>query len=410
MMVAARPFVVTSVLRFSLAVALAIAGVACGSKGGGAPGRGGAGGAAGDAGTGGGAGAGMAGAGGTATGGNGNGGGGAAGTGGGVVITPRRCSGNVADGGMLSEGTMFVGSMARLPSSAVADATAIYWANQETVHRMTIADGRDEVLYQVPSTFGRSIQGMDIDSQYIYFFESGTEGKGLLRLPLAGGEAPTVLMAVRSVTDLVVSNGYIYFHSFERLGTISRVPVTGGTPVDLVRDIEPRGVLVAGGYVWFVNPDSSIAPIRLLRVPITAQAPAWDGGAPADAGTLPAGAEDVGPASVFGANPVSDGTNVYFGAEAAVMKVPIAGGAPVKIAEAPQSGGILASANFVRALLAVDGVLYWSEDDCFAALHKITPDGVAQASPVGPIAAAFLFANATHVFVANGYEFLRFAR
>ena len=169
-------------------------------------------------------------------------------------------------------------------------------------------------------------------------------------------------------------------------------------------------MLVVGGYVWFVNPSSSIAPIRLLRVPITAQAPAWDGGMPADAGTLPVGAEDVGPAAVFGADPVSDGTNVYFGAEAAVMKVPIAGGTPVKIAEAPQSGGILASSNFVRALLAVDNVLYWSEDDCFAPLHKITPDGVAQTSPVGAIAAAFLFANATHVFVANGYEFLRFAR
>jgi hypothetical protein len=399
-MVAARPFVVTSALGL---LAVLLAGVACGSKGGG-----GMGGATGVAGAGGLAGAGTAGMGGTTVG--GNGGGGAAGTGGGVVITPRRCSGNVADGGTTPDGTMFVGTMVHLPNWAVADATAIYWANRETVHRMTIADGRDQVLHQVASTFGRSIQGMDIDSQHIYFFESGSEGMGLLRLPLAGGEAPTVLMAVRSVTDLVVSDGYIYFHSFERLGTISRVPVTGGTPVDLVRDIDPRGVLVAGGYVWFVNPDSSIAPIRLLRVPITAQAPAWDGGMSADAGTLPVGAEDVGPAAVFGANPVSDGTNVYFGAEAAVMKVPIAGGTPVKIAEAPQSGGILASSNFVRALLAVDNVLYWSEDDCFAALHKITPEGVAQTSPVGAIAAAFLFANATHVFVANGYEFLRFAR
>jgi len=305
---------------------------------------------------------------------------------------------------------MFVGSMVYLPNWAVVDAIAIYWVNREIVHRMTIADGRDEVLYQVPSTFGRSIQGMDIDSQFIYFFESSSEGMGLLRLPLVGGAAPTVLMAVRNVSELVVSNGFIYYNSFERLGTISRVPVTGGTPVDLVRDISPRGILVAGGYVWFVNPDSSIAPIRLLRVPITAQAPTWDGGVPADAGTLPVGAEDVGPAAVFGANPVSDGTNVYFGAEAAVMKVPIAGGTPVKIAEAPQSGGILASSNFVRALLAVDNVLYWSEDDCFVALHKITPDGVAQTSPVGAIAAAFLFANATHVFVSNGFEFLRFAR
>ena len=95
------------------------------------------------------------------------------------------------------------------------------------------------MLHQVASTFTRSIQGMDIDSQFIYFFESSSEGMGLLRLPLAGGETPTVLMAVRSVTDLVVSDGYIYFHSYGASRNDLARPVAGGTPVDLVRDIDP---------------------------------------------------------------------------------------------------------------------------------------------------------------------------
>src|SRR6185436_9393275 len=115
-----------------------------------------------------------------------------------------------------------------------ADENYVYWASNDNIHRASIVDGADTVLYQPTATFA-SIGGIELVGSTLYFVESAaSNGLGLAQMPADGSAAP-VTLAADGVSVPTFSEGFIYYETGH--GALARIPIAGGTPVELVTGI-----------------------------------------------------------------------------------------------------------------------------------------------------------------------------
>jgi hypothetical protein len=301
----------------------------------------------------------------------------------------------------------------------VANDAAVFVSSGTSIHRLTLADHSDTVVLDASSSSSTNpIDGIALDDTNLYFTESGIRTSGVGMIPLAGMATATTLFAASNLGPVAVSNGYVYFELNQPSGppnpAIARVPVSGGAPTILIN--LPgfiNSLLVVGGFVYFTLSNGS--NVLILRVPVTAQAPAADAGAAADSGAdagnpnVPPGAELV--VATVGApvaGPVSDGTNLFWGDVDQQMTMPLAGGTPASIGSAPPNGF---GSSTIEFLAAAAGVAYWSYLPSCADIVKSFVGGAPQAALVKSVYMSALAVNSTKAFfIAGSGQLLSVAR
>jgi hypothetical protein len=290
-----------------------------------------------------------------------------------------------------------------------ASDTAFFWSDQRTIHRVDASSGAETVILD-RSTAGNSMQGLAVDGDTVYFGEAGImKAFGVARVAATGGAATTIVPG-NSMWQVTVADGYVYYYD-AGLQEIGRVPVAGGTPQILVRDVDPAGPLaVANGYVYFVHPRTNFDQANVLRVPITAMAPPSTS---PDVLLMPVGAEVVAPGDNYAADGVAaNQTTLYFDDANRVMMVPLAGGAASQIYQAPDKEGDFGLTETTRIghVLPANGKVYWTTDAgrCSDVMWS-SSDGSSVGSRVhGVFAPGGLVANATHLyFLSGGKQLLR---
>jgi hypothetical protein len=303
--------------------------------------------------------------------------------------------GTISSGVTLPDGAVL---LAGVPADAFtlflkADESYVYWASNDDIHRVSIADGTDSVFYTPPPGFNH-IGGIDVAEGMLYFTESGPESRlGVAKMPTDGGAAP-VSLAPDGANFPTVSAGFVYYATGH--SGLARVPIAGGAAVTLATPVEfgeGRQFTVAGGYVWFINPQSGgDNDIQLQRVPIDTQA--------SDAGA--SAVETLGSAGVHGSDVMSDSSNVYYGANSALLAIPLTGTTPAPIGPGATAGDIL-------AVLPLAGSLLWSESGC-TELHHSSPAGDALPALLRQANVSRLAANSKYVFASNLSQIIKIPR
>jgi hypothetical protein len=284
-------------------------------------------------------------------------------------------TGPVRDGVEIVERTASVNDG---PTALAANGTYVVWANDTTFHRISIADSRIDSLLDRTRTSNRVFQGIAVDDANLYIDDSGTRAMplGISKLPLDGSAAPINVIPYVSSYLLTLANGYFYFADSNE-NTIVRATIDGGTPMVILRNVNPTGLTVGGGYVYFIHPRANSSDIHLLRVRADASAPSLDAGA-GGSGSIPEGAEDLAKVSNAGTAPaVADDNYVYWGDGDKVFKLPHTGGAPVVLAQATTSpGGPLPMSPSVGSVTTAGDAVYWVQSSAACPdIMKASPDG-----------------------------------
>jgi hypothetical protein len=325
-------------------------------------------------------------------------------------LCPRSGGSIVTDSGPLPHGLQVVpGSLPGASYFALTD-SYVYWGSDQShnhaIHRVALGDGSDITLLD-RSSLDDHLQGIAVDSTALYLLEGGiSRPLGLAKMPIDGSSAPTTLVSLNSVWDLGIGGGYIYYYDVNQ-AAIARISTAGGTPTVLIRNVDPVGMTLANGYVYFVHPHANSSVYHVFRVPVTAQAPDLDAGlagagdasaADADGGSLLPGAEVIAATGPFGASPVADSTNLYWGDHSNLMMVPLAGGMPVMIGQAPQD-------DIIDEIATSGSAVYWRESpfigNC-SSINKTSTSGWQTTVLVPRIAAGLVGVNSSSVILVGG--------
>lgn len=101
-------------------------------------------------------------------------------------------------------------------------------------------------------------RGISIDGDYIYFTEQGTGNQNgtVKKVPLVGGTIVTLVSGLLQPAAIAVKNGYVYFTDIGA-SRLAKIPVQGGTPVTLSGNfIMPNNILIDGNYIYVAEYDS----------------------------------------------------------------------------------------------------------------------------------------------------------
>jgi hypothetical protein len=320
------------------------------------------------------------------------------------TLCPRTGGTLSADPGPLPDNVQIVsGALPGGVFGMAADDSNVYWANQETIHRIALAGGADTTLFDQSSSVTGTLDGLALDGNWLFFADGGGGQYNVAKMPTDGSSPPMNLGGSDSIWDVGAGGGFVYYYDAREDGIV-RVPESGGTPTVLIRGVDPVGMALGNGYVYFVHPHANATVYYVLRVPITAQAPAMDAGLTGDGG-VPSGAEVVATTGPFGAPPVTDATNVYWGDMDKLMKAPLAGGTPTML-------GLAQSGDQVNSVVASGGSVYWSDNpfqDCGDVI-RTAADGSASTTIVHHAAAAFVGAVTTSYVYLLGGQVLRVPR
>jgi hypothetical protein len=263
-------------------------------------------------------------------------------------------------------------------SDLAVDATAVYWANTNSVATVPLGGG-------TPSTFAQNqlnATGIALDANDIYIADPAPPG-AIYKMPLAGSSFVTLAAAPSDPWSIAIHGTSAFWLAG---GSLVTVPVAGGTPTTLASstgasndgvnmlaldsvnvywiDFGPGLVLqrpLAGGSTTTLasgrtNPVSltvsgtnvywseNYQQGQVLSVPV--------GGGQIT--TLLSGA--IGPLA-------SDASSLYYPMSGVLMKQPLGGGAPTSLASTPVSTPVNA--------MVVDGTsVYWAAQSVVA---KVTP-------------------------------------
>jgi len=287
---------------------------------------------------------------------------------------------------------------------------------RKVIRRISVADSTEEVIVDRSDT-DFTIQGLAIDEDNVYFSESGlirpVPALGVAKAPLDGSGEPTSIAsegpeATSSMGILTAADGYVYFLN-NRTSEISRVSADGGDPTVLVREANPSGMVVAGGYLWFMHPrTNALDNVNLLRVPVDAEAPPE--GTPSEAVNVPPGAEAVAPVYNYSPTGVSaDSEYVYYDDANKVMRVRLEGGTPEIIAEAADHSGFVgAETTYVSAVVPAITAVFWDTAGSCSPILTSAFDGSSTTNFIEAVRGPSLLAvNPTHLYFSAGGQILR---
>jgi hypothetical protein len=300
--------------------------------------------------------------------------------------------------GVTTAGLTVLASGQPSPYTLAIDDSSVYWANwgakaPTDVSVAKVALNGGPVTTLVAGVAGAS--GIALDRMHVYFVGAGTNGYGLLSVPLAGG-SPTFMAAGFTNDPIAVGPAGVYGSGSldSRTTTVLSAPLGGGSAVAVVppsalqQTFATYGIAVAGNTVYWVtfsDPALVMAAPLAGGAPTTlAKAPGAGGGLAVDADAIyfatgkavmkvaRAGGTPTTLASLTGTGVAIDDQFVYFtdfyGSNSTVTKVPKAGGAPITLAtgqERPDG-------------IAVDDTsVYWtnggSESGATGTIMKLTP-------------------------------------
>jgi sugar lactone lactonase YvrE len=267
------------------------------------------------------------------------------------------------------------------------DSTSVYFAtvtnpgrtDSGRVQKVPLAGGQATVL--ASGLYGPGSIAVDGTNVYV----SDGDGHAVFAVPLAGGSATMLAGNQDSPGPIAVANGFVYWVNSDS-GALMRVPVSGGSPQQLYNGMTSYAAGLAVDAMNAYLTDSQ----NVLRVPVA-------GGAAVQFAMNQ-------PLNPFGV--ALDATNVYWVVsgshgrttyeEGAIMKAPIAGGAPTMIAMAGGlASNIVVDAQFV----------YWL--DTFSPSDTCPPSTGLWKAPIGGGAATQLaqadFPGSLAIDAANVY-------
>jgi hypothetical protein len=270
----------------------------------------------------------------------------------------------------------------------------LYWANQGTIHRVTLGDRVDKVLLDRSST-DNNFNDLAVDATTLYFTEGGlNQPYRVAKMPLDGSSAPVTLGGNISPWYVALAGDYVYYYD-ANLVEIDRLPIAGGTVTTLVRNVAPDSFVLANGHIYFTD---QVTPVQdsLLSISLDAQAsPPVDGGT--DGGT--SGLVTLASNNAGISTPSFDGGYLFYIDGGNVMKMPAGGGT----ATAFQSQQ---SATPMGPIAAAGGQVYWAtgSQTCNNIVRAAT-DGSGQTTIVHALEDPRRFAlNATHLFIMTGSQ------
>ncbi|HEY3252637.1 MAG TPA: hypothetical protein VGJ91_01770 [Polyangiaceae bacterium] len=285
----------------------------------------------------------------------------------------------------------------------------VYWTTEKTILRAPVGGGSVTTLLDRSTATARSIIGwLQVDGDTLYFTEVGPDQ--VAKMPADGSAGPTTIATGNSPWQLVLSGGMIYYYEAGLGGQIDRVPVAGGTPTPLVLNASPsKRMVVANGYLYFIDPATNGSDVHLLRVALDAP-PAT----PIDGMTTPIGAEDVVATDNYNTNGVvADATSLYWDEGGKLMKAPQAAGAKsTALDELPMHSGFASpETTYVGSVVVDSGSLYWNSDLGCSDIFTASTDGSGKKTLVHQVAGfAYLSVDATHLYFWTGTQILRAPR
>jgi hypothetical protein len=143
------------------------------------------------------------------------------------------------------------------PIYLAVNATNLYWATGGNLVTTLITGSSVDTLYS-----GTAIEGIAVDATYVYW-STYTEGT-IMRMPLRGGTAETLVTTTMRPMGVAVDSTRLYFTTFD--GNVMVMPIGGGTPKTLIAG--PPGGFATG---IAVNPTTVFwgTFTQLLEAPIS---------------------------------------------------------------------------------------------------------------------------------------------
>ena len=294
------------------------------------------------------------------------------------------------------------------PTVMVATDSELYWANKNSIHRITLADGSDKIVLD-RSKLSNTISYLAVDATNLYFTEiDSNNGYRVAKMPLDGSSAPVTLGGNNSPWYVAVAGDNVYFYD-ANVREIDRVSTTGGTVSTLVGNVDPESFFLADGHIYFRD---QVTPteVALLSISVDARA-----STPADGGAT--GGTDAGATGLVKlvsnnrgySDPCYDSGSLYYGDGDNLMKLPAAGGTPTVVLGLP-------AGSWLSTIATAGGTLYWatgatSPSYCSDILRAGT-DGSGLTTMVRAITAPDTFVlNATHLFIlTRAQQILRVPR
>jgi hypothetical protein len=280
------------------------------------------------------------------------------------------------------------------PIIMVVTDSDLYWANNGTIHRMTLGDRVDKVLLDRSST-GNHFNDLAVDATTLYFAEGGLyQPYRVAKMPLDGSSAPVTLGGNISPWYVALAGDYVYYYD-ANLVEIDRLPIAGGTVTTLVRHVAPDSFVLANGHIYFTD---QVTPTQdsLLSISLDAQASsAIDGGT--DGGT--SGLMTLASNNAGISGPAFGGDYLFYLDGGNVMKMP-AGGGTATAFQTQQS------ATPMGPIAAAGGQVYWAtgSQNCNNIMRAVT-DGSGQTTIVHALEDPRSFTlNATHLFIMTGSQ------
>ena len=245
------------------------------------------------------------------------------------------CGGGACTGGLCPIAVLASGQAS--PRGIVVDANRVYWATSPSINSVPPSGGKVSTLVPTGASW------LAIDATTLYW-----GGLNVAKAGLDGSGVVTLASIPDSINGIAVSANDVYWgDAFQ--GRVGRVPKAGGaTSYVAPNEQQPDAFAVDATNVYWTNYLGG--QVRMMPL------------AGGNVVTLATGQD-------YAMGIAVDATSVYWVSNKNVMKVPIAGGAPVVLAPTIGSGPLTIDATYV----------YWGVGNSYGAgwgpVSKVTKNG-----------------------------------